>query len=257
MEKYFSKHFEVFDLDTIDYWKCESCGFTAAKTLFDMSAKEWEVLNEKFHSSYHFTDQCDYDANWTERLKLQAKTLASLNKVGLIHQNKPWLDYGCGDGKLSQFLERYSLKLNNYDEYIGKHTTNVLDKNDLKREGFDLVISTSVFEHVRNIEILNEMENLVSQEGCFAIHTLVREEIPDDPKWFYLLPVHCSLFTNKSMQILFERWGYKFSMYHVPSRLWFWYKEKPRSAGKITESLNKEEAESEYFVKNDFMDYWK
>ena len=26
------------------------------------------------------------------------------------------------------------------------------------------------------------------------------------------------------MRILFDRWGYRSSIYHVPSRLWLWFK---------------------------------
>lgn len=257
MEKYFTKHFGIFDLNAVDYWKCVSCGFTAAKKLFELSNKEWEALNEKFHSSYHFTDKCDYDANWISRLKIQAETLVLLKGAGLISQVSPWLDYGCGDGKLSQFVGRHNIKMHNYDEYVGLHTTNILNKKDLREGGFDLVISTSVFEHVRNMETLDEMEKLVDKKGCLAIHTLVREVIPKNPEWFYLLPVHCSLFTNKSMQILFNRWNYNFSIYHVPSRLWFWFKKRPEQASRKIDKLNRESAETEFFLKNGFMDYWK
>ena len=254
---YFTKQFNKFGLKNVDYWKCGSCGFTAAKTLYELNDQKWTALNEEFHSSYHFTDECYFDKNWIKRLKIQAKTLALLKNKGLLTQKKPWLDYGCGDGKLSQFLTKNKVTLLNYDEYPGTHTTNILPLQNLHSHGFDLVVSTSVFEHIRNLETLNKIEHLVSQNGCLAIHTLVREEIPQDPNWFYLLPVHCSLFSNKSMQILFEKWKYEFSLYHVPSRMWFWYRKKPENLEKIITNLNKDHKEKEYFYKSGFMDYWK
>lgn len=257
MHYFFTKKFNDFGLGDVDYWQCGNCGFVSAKTLLDLSEKDWKDLNEKFHTNYHFTDKCYFDANWTKRLEAQAKTTRGLKDAGALTQKKPWLDYGCGDAKLSVFFSKEGISVLNYDQYAGKHVAKIIKKDDLKDGGFDMVISTSVFEHVRTLDSLDRMEKLVSENGCFAIHTLVREKIPNDPNWFYLLPVHCSLFTNKSMQILFDRWRYNFSIYNVPARLWFWYKRKPDEIENVLENVNEQYGEREFFVKDGFMDYWK
>jgi hypothetical protein len=117
------------------------------------------------------------------------------------------------------------------------------------------VFNTSIFEHIRNRETLNSINDLVAEDGILAIHTLVTEVIPQDPNWFYLLPVHCSFFTNKSMQILFDGWGYKASIYHVPSRMWFWFKKRSNFLNDLFNSglLNSQEG---FYFKQGFMNYW-
>ncbi|UUO14267.1 hypothetical protein [Dolichospermum heterosporum] len=87
-----------------------------------------------------------------------------------------------------------------------------------------------------------------------ALHVLVKEDIPQDPDWFYLQPPHVSFFTNQSMQILFEQWNYKASIYHVPSRLWFWFREMDNIQMSVIKNLLPE-TEGFYF-KEGFMNYW-
>lgn len=257
MSFYFSKKFNQFNLGEAQYWKCGQCGFVAAKTIYELGKSEWKRINEKFHSQYHFRNECFFDKNWISRLKKQASIIAILKKQGILLQEKPWLDYGCGDGKLSSLLDKQGICLLKYDEYKGKHTAKSLSRRELKKSSFDMVISTSVYEHVRSIKPLEEMQELVGKNGCLAIHTLVREDIPADSQWFYLLPVHCSLFTNKSMKVLFDRWGFEYSIYHIPSRLWFWFKKKPKNVEKIISDLNKKTGDLDFFGKKGFMDFWK
>ena len=168
------------------------------------------------------------------------------------------IDYGCGDGKLSELLqEKYNLKLLKYDSYMGNKK--YISKKELKIASFDFVISTSVFEHLRNRESLNEIASLVSSNGVMGIHTIVANEIPCDPNWFYLLPVHCSFYTNRSMEILFNNWNYSASIYHVDSQLWFWFKTDVDRVEKIINNANslKGRKELHYHFKHGFIDYWK
>lgn len=110
-----------------------------------------------------------------------------------------------------------------------------------------------MFEHILTLEDLEKIVSLVDPRGVFALHTVVKEEIPAEPNWFYLLPVHCSFFTNRSMEILFNKWAFYASLYDPESRMWFWFKENrmeemERFATKHSKSL---------FIKKGFADYWK
>jgi hypothetical protein len=89
-----------------------------------------------------------------------------------------------------------------------------------------------------------------------ALHTLAMEEIPQDPDWFYLLPVHSTFYTNKSMQLLFEQWGYQASIYNVNARMWFWFKSKPDIEETIRYANNRT-SDPSYIFMNKFIDYWK
>jgi 2-polyprenyl-3-methyl-5-hydroxy-6-metoxy-1,4-benzoquinol methylase len=167
----------------------------------------------------------------------------------------PWVDYGCGDGKLADMLsENKQLRIKKYDKYT-KHN-DLLSYDDLIRTKYSVVINCSVFEHVLSLESLEEITNLVADDGVLALHTLACEEIPKDPGWFYLLPVHCAFYTNRSMDILFANLGFNASVYHVDSRMWFWFR---KNGDRVRQILHrqKKKMKGEYHFKFGFVDYWK
>ena len=259
MFPYFSKDFGgKYNLYRVEYLKCENCGFVISKTHFDMTLEEWEALNRKYHSSYQGSSWNPDDPRWIDRLSAQVEIITKLTNLGIIPRcssDYPWIDYGCGDGKLADYLLQRGLMVFKFDPYMCHNDPQVLSKCQLKMKKNSLVINTSFFEHVRGIAPLSEIVDLVADFGVMALHTLVRESIPQDPSWFYLLPVHCSFYTNKSMQILFDKWGFEASIYHVESRMWFWFR---RNGDLIKAILEKEEGKlGEIYFKKGFMDYWK
>ena len=254
MEFYFSKTFGIFDLGEVHYWKCAGCGFCVSKTHLEMSESEYSRLNIDFHLTNHYRDDNPY--NRAKRYLNQALMLSIMCKHGLIRTGS-WLDWGCGIGALATRLRDYfGLTLMAYDEYFVPRT-NAVSRTDLLPRSFDLVVNTAVFEHLRQRKSLDQIESLVSTRGCLAVHTLVRETVPQDPDWMYLLPVHCAFFTNKSMQHLMEQWGYRSSVYNEDAKLWVMFHDDPEAisngVGQVNESLGWEYL---HFAKG-FMDYWK
>jgi hypothetical protein len=219
-----------------------------------MAIEEWEELNMNYHSCHQGKDECSDDPRWVERLQAQAAVITFLAKQGVLPKALPWVDWGCGDGKLTHLLERHQLFTLKYDRYM-RYENDYLTDVDIQDAKYSVVFNTSIFEHIRNRPTLNSINNLVSEDGVLAIHTLVTEVIPQDPRWFYLLPVHCSFFTNKSMQILFEDWGYEVSIYHLPSRMWFWFK-KRGDVVKILFDSGHLNSENGFYFKEGFMNYW-
>lgn len=255
----FSRDFPEFGLKRVDYVKCKRCGFLFAETLAALVEARWAHINQQFHSCYQGKTEDPNDPRWQARLNAQARVVADLADSHLLASERPWVDYGCGDGKLSTLLaEIYSLRLGKYEKYMvqGK---GYMQAEDMKSGGFDFVVSTSVFEHLRSRAELDEIAMLVADNGAMGIHTLVTEEVPCDPKWFYFLPVHCSFFTNRSMQVLFEDWGYKASVYNVESRLWVWFKGDADMVERVIKAKNARTLEVQpiYYFKRGFMDYWK
>src|SRR4051794_5601313 len=107
----FSKDFNVFGLTKVDYWRCPTCGFTMSKTHAAMNPTEWESLNHDYHSAYLGTEVNMDDPRWLARLQSQATVLHDAAEIGLLNPKGKWLDYACGDGKLSELLERHQHKL--------------------------------------------------------------------------------------------------------------------------------------------------
>lgn len=231
LEYFFEKDFEgKWSLDVVEYWRCPRCGLVVAKTLYDMSKQEWETLNNTWHKSFFEIAPSDAQgADPRARIRCgdavghreQAEVIVYLSEQGLITKKRHWIDYGCGDGALADSLIERQLPTRKCDPYM--QGEGYVAAKDL-RPIYGLVISTAVFEHVRERASLNEIARLVAGDGVLALHTRVLGHIRKNPTWSYLLPVHCTFFTNDAMQRLFDEWGFVASLYHIPSLTWFWFR---------------------------------
>lgn len=148
-----------------------------------------------------------------------------------------------------------SYKLLKYEKFIRREgDSDYLNDEDMKPGGFDVVVSCSVFEHLLGRPDVDEIIGLLNGKGTLCMHTLVCKEVPQDPDWFYLLGGHCTLWTNKSMGLIFEQYGFTGCAYHVEGRMWFFFKDRQRF------ELLKSKApliEGEWVFSDQFVDYWK
>lgn len=254
MKYYFSKRFNEYDLAKVDYEKCDKCGFVASRTHYELSDQKWNKLNNNFHKNHN--KRTDNPFNRNQRYFNQALMLFLLKKYDFFPKGE-YLDWGSGEGDLSKYANNlFNFEIKNYDKYI-KPDLNIIKSNSLKKRNYALVINTGVFEHIRNKETLHEIESYVKNNGCLAIHTLVTEVVPKDEEWMYLLPVHCSFHTNKSMSILIEKWGYKCSTYNEDAKSWILFKEKNDKIEKKVQVLNKAMGWEYLKYKKGFLDFWK
>jgi hypothetical protein len=219
-----------------------------------MDESKWEELNRTFHNDFENPDVLN-SANSPPYL-IQATMLNVLLKNKIITLDS-CLDWGSGYGRFSGILEKYfDINISNYDRYMLPQRNAVSDK-EIARRRFSVVLNSAVFEHVTHRCYLDDINSLVSDDGCLIFHTVVCEKIPRDPNWFYLLPVHCAFHTNRSMNILMEQWGYSFSMYCPASKMWSLFKKKPENVEAIVESINTEFQADFLYYKSGFVDYWK
>ncbi|GBO47586.1 hypothetical protein MFFDBJGM_00584 [Pectobacterium versatile] len=262
MDFYFTKKFDLKNLENTEYFKCSECQLVVSKTHFEMTPTGWEELNENIHSSYQGLDHSDDDPKWLTRLDAQSKAISELYNEGVLEREQvKAVDYGCGDGKLVKLLASNDIRIGMYDKYMNAammekdNSLKYLRDEDVEGNIFDLVITCSVLEHLRKIDDVNAIFNLVDKRnGMFAFHTLICEDVPQDPDWFYLSPVHCLFFTNKSMSILFRRFGLKGCLYNVEAQMWFFiYNEGMLSKFKETKLAN----DSRWLFSDAFIDYWK
>ena len=256
-EHFIQKHFEQFGLGNVDYDRCPNCGFVFSHTHYEMTDEQWETLNNQWVSMYQGTDENPEDPRWLERFEAQSAVIGDIAKLGLLPAGR-WLDYGAGDGKLAtKIAKEHSLTVEKY-EHSSNPAKGYLRAEELTPKAFSVVMHTAVMEHLRFRTQIDTIFNLVGDNGVMMLHTLVPENIPKDPNWFYLLSVHCSFFTNHSMQLLFEQNGYRCSIYNVASRLWFWFKQPVETVRPIIEKANaRKNPELEYIFADHFVDYWK
>lgn len=240
IRRFLKKRFEQdLPIRTIHYDRCVNCGFVCAREIQELKDSEWEKLNREFHSKFLGTQYNELDPNWINRLNKQSVLLDNLSKDGILNRTVWWLDYACGDGKLVALLNSKGIVTCGYDKYSDRYNYHLLNRY------FDVVVNTSYFEHARRLDDLEIVNDYVLD--ALALNTLIRSEIPNDPNWFYFLPVHCSFFTNRAAGILFDRWGYKSCIYSPEARMWVWFK-KTLDPSKISDYY--------LFKEQGFIGYW-
>lgn len=260
-EYYFTKTYSedpydqmMSDIGTVEYFRCQNCGFVFSKTHFDLSSKQWKKLNSQFH--HYFEKSGDKLINQPPYLEM-AMMIRILGAEGIINIEN-MIDYAAGYGTLSKLLEKYfQIRLLIFDPYIqngGK--SRYIDRENLKT--YKTVINSAMFEHILSRKDLDRVNDLVDSDGCLIIHTLVCESVPNDPDWFYLQPpVHTAFHTNKSMGLLMEEWGYHSSIYCPKSKCWVLLRRHSADINEHISVLNEELQSNWFYYKEGFMDYWK
>lgn len=236
------------------------------QTTYDLDPLVRAKENFEFHASYQGTDKNAVDPKWIYRIESQSILFAQLFHEKILPLNINAVDYGCGDGKLSEyFLNKYwelehsneSMRglpeIKRYDKFMNKNS-DYLSDYDMKQKSFDMVITCSVFEHLIGKENVEEIMGLLNEHGIFCLHTLVCEEVPNDPDWYYLLPVHCTIWTNKAMEILYKQYNFKGCAYNVEARRWFMFKENELF---LRLKSNSSKVSGTWVFSEHFVDYWK
>ena len=130
-----------------------------------------------------------------------------MEKIKLIHQYCPGissvLDYGCGNEHiLAELLQREAYECDCYDLYFHP---------GFPVRSYDLVISTEVFEHFRNVR--NELIKilpLLRTGGFLAIMTSFHDPIEDFENWWYHSdPTHICFFSTKTFDWISKQFGFK------------------------------------------------
>ncbi len=244
-------------LEQNTYMKCPQCGFSFSKTIQEMSDLEWEELNFGFHKlleSQKFTD----DINQPPYIH-QANLINILSKLGLIDLQHS-LDYAGGHGTLTKILRNYyGSDLPVYDPYVQDDNSNSLHYiEEIKGKKFKFINCSALFEHIRSESDLDEIASLVDEDGVLMIHTVICENIPADPNWFYFVPpVHSAFFTNKSMDIWMEKWNFSASVYCKDAKSWLLFKKDSEALQNSIKEVNSL-LQSQFLIhKKGFVDYWK
>lgn len=236
MKPFFSKTFDRWGVGTLDYEKCAECGFVACASLLRLADEDWVALNHRFHSTiYDGTDPF----NRAGRLAGQARAIDAMLGAGLIDTDEPMLDWGSGIGDLATQLGARGRTLYSYDQYITPQVNRWPQSQPTPR-GFALVIAGAVLEHLKDRSELDAIEQLVADRGVFGVHLLIPRDIPKDPDWIYLLPVHCAFHTWESMRRLLQQWGYEATVYCHDALMWFFFKRKEGVESKV-ERINRSE----------------
>ena len=188
----------------IDYYKCNTCDFIFALDMYKWSLEDYleKIYNE---------DYIKVDPDYIElRPKINAKSIEHYfkSKEDILH-----LDWGGGNGVLSQSLRKNNYKSYSYDPFVDK---NIKFQDLLDNKNFNLVTAFEVFEHVPDIhQLMRDIRYLLASDGIVYFSTLLSDVYKPENilDWWYVSPIngHVSIFSKKSLDYLAKYYGFTLS----------------------------------------------
>jgi len=195
------------------YARCGKCGFCHAPELY-----RWSL--EEFSERIYNADYIKVDPDYLEaRPRGNAEQL--IRMIGARAGEITHLDYGGGNGLLSDMLHDSGRQSRSYDPFVDRDVTIA----DLGR--FDLVTAFEVFEHVPDVRgLAANLSRLLADDGVVIFSTLLSEgSLAPNRRiaWWYASPRngHISLFTRDSLYLLAAREGLHFGSFS-PNLHAFW-----------------------------------
>jgi len=271
MEYYFSKVYStgpfvkmMSDIGKVDYYRCPNCGFVHSKTHCELPNDKWVDLNTSFHHYSEYMKKkmySEYIPSSETKLSppphLQEAVLINLLSKNKIINATELLDYGCGYGTLHKILKKYfNIETLLYEPYVTNNLVNYIRFENLAK--YNTVYNGGMFEHIISADVLRHLCSLIDTDGCLIIHTVICENIPADPDWFYLnCPVHCAFHTNKSMEIFMKDNGFVSSLYSPVAKCWVLFRKDPDNIVEKITAINVELQLNYLYYKKGFVDYWK
>lgn len=189
----------------VTYAVCNSCTFCFAP---DICTWELQQFEQKIYNDQYIL----VDPEYVEiRPKSNAAFLKSM--FGELDRSVRHLDYGGGNGTLSTILRESNWQSRSYDPFVHKD----LLIEDLGK--FDFITAFEVFEHVPDVSVLMAtLKTLLAPGGVILFSTLLTDGNIQASKpltWWYASPRngHISLFSNRSLAILAQRYGFGFGSF--------------------------------------------
>ena len=159
--------------------------------------------------SYHLSPDQE-----VSRYKMHRNTLSNegyvgmfLEKIALVHHYctgvRSVLDYGCGPSPvLAELLKREGFSCVVYDPFFFPAFPD---------HSYDLVISTEVFEHFRDIRVeLQKICKLIKHGGYLAVMTSLHDNVSDFENWWYASdPTHICFFGAQTFEWLAKEFGFE------------------------------------------------
>jgi SAM-dependent methyltransferase len=182
------------------YALCNGCAFCFAPQIYAWPPETFErwIYNEAY---------AEVDPDY-----LGVRPRANADVLSQLFPRPPaarHLDYGGGNGMLSDVLRERGWNSSSYDPFADR------GRAQESRGQFDLITAFEVFEHVPDVNaLMRDLGGLLTPTGIVLFSTLMSDgEIqPNKPiKWWYAAPRngHISLFSRKSLGVMANRMSLK------------------------------------------------
>jgi hypothetical protein len=190
----------------IYYNHCTDCSYTFAPEFKMWTEKDFL---EKIYNDQYIEIDPDY-------LEARPKSNFQILKKFFSEQNKfiKHLDYGGGNGKLSQLLREDGWNSETFDPF----PDGGMSINDLGK--FNLITAFEVFEHVPDIHILMKNLTLLMSDDCLILFSTLVSDGHIKPRnrinWWYASPRngHISVFSKQALSILGSKYTLDFGSFN-------------------------------------------
>lgn len=185
----------------IYYSRCSGCEF-----LFTPSIYSWNET--QFLEAIYNSDYIKFDGDYLQKRPKENAALLE-NFFGEQMPVIRHLDYGGGNGNLSEILKSRGWNSVSYDPFPSAE----INLQALGR--FNLITAFEVFEHVPDVHhLMKNLSSLLLPDGAILIFTLLSDgnvNQNDRLNWWYAAPRngHISLFSKKSLDHLSGTYGFK------------------------------------------------
>ena len=153
-------------------------------------------------------------ADEISRYRLHENTLSNqgyvntfLEKISIIKKHcqgiHSVLDYGCGpEPVLAELLRKEGFECGIYDPNFFP---------ELPEKTYDLVISTEVFEHFRDLlDEFHKIPSYLKPGGYLAIMTSFHDAVADLESWWYMNDTtHICFFSKQTFEYIADNFGFK------------------------------------------------
>ncbi|VVB95293.1 Ubiquinone biosynthesis O-methyltransferase [uncultured archaeon] len=173
------------------FMRCQNCDLIFVPESFHLAPEE-ESARYRLHDNTLLNE--GYVGMFLEKISLIHKYCLGINSV---------LDYGCGpEPVLSELMKKGGFGCDFYDPYFFPAFPEC---------SYDLVISTEVFEHFRDVRAeISKIIQLLNPGGFLAIMTSFHDPIVDFESWWYLGdPTHICFFSMRTFEWVSKQFGFK------------------------------------------------
>ena len=192
----------------IDYFQCRSCGHAFAPWLIERP-QDW--LTQHIYNAYYQ----NYDADYLDEDKGRVKDQSNALVFGYHFARKAirHLDYGSGDGRLTQKLIASGFDSTAYDPFA----------NPEQPSGkFNLITAFEVVEHAPDPHAFLSALDAFADDPCLIRIGTLPNDGEDIGDWWYASPRvgHINLFSMRSMASLAKQHRFNLSFSHADFFLW-------------------------------------
>jgi hypothetical protein len=184
----------------VNYFRCSNCGF-----IFTNFFDAWTT--QQFAEHIYNDDYLSIDTEYAEiRPTINAEVIGSL--LGQHKDKITLLDYGGGNGRFAEILRQAGFQASTYDKFS--------EFSDRPTKTFNFLTCFEVMEHTCfPREGVQDLASLIDAKGTLIFSTLLQPDNIQDLgiDWWYIGPRngHVSLFSKKSLQLLFELHGFSYN----------------------------------------------